>query len=135
MKYLYLRSLKHRFIYLAVTILFGFLLLYISTLPYSTIEESVYPQISDLFDMMNHFIGFSLFNFLLLSTFVAFSRQRICEKGLFLYFAIGIVWGLLCEGSQYFNSTRSFQLMDMAANTLPTLPIFLLMKNVPVSKT
>ena len=132
MKYLYLRSLKHRFIYLAVTILFGFLLLYISILPYSTIEESMYPQISDLFDMMNHFIGFFLFNFILLSTFVAFSHQRIREKGLFLYFVIGIAWGLLCEGSQYFNSTRSFQLMDMAANTLPTLSVFLLMKNVRV---
>ena len=129
-KRFYMRSLRFRYAYLAATVIIAALLLYVSTLPYERIERSFYPQISDLFDALNHFAGFFIFNMLLMSTIIGIFRKNIKERGCFLFFIMGIGWGLLCEGSQYFNSTRSFQLLDIVANTLPILPVYLFLKKV-----
>lgn len=123
-------SLRFRYAYLAATVIFAALLLYVSILPHDRIERIFYPQISDLFDAFNHFAGFFIFNILLMSTMIGISRKNIKERGRFLFFTVGICWGLLCEGSQYFNATRSFQLIDIVANTLPTLPVYLLVKKI-----
>ncbi|MBA7612598.1 hypothetical protein ES703_19834 [subsurface metagenome] len=137
MKKFYIKSLKHKYIYLITSIFFGIFLLYISTLPHSKIENSFYPQISDLFDMINHFIGFSLFNFLLLSSFLGIFNRKMKAKVIILYFSLGVFWGLTCEVSQYFISSRSFQYIDIIANTSPSIIVLLLvmqlMKNLIAS--
>ena len=136
-KKFYIKSLKYKYVYLILSVLFGILLFYISTLPNSKIENSLYPQISNLFDMMNHFFGFALFNFFLFSLFLGIFPQRISVKMLILYFTIAILWGVLCEGIQYFIESRSFQYIDIIANTLPSpiVSIILLkmLKNVDTS--
>ena len=134
MKKFYIKSLKYKYIYLTTSIFFGILLLYISILPHSKIENSFYPQISDLFDMINHFIGFSLFNSLLLSSLLGIFKRKMKAKVIILYFSLGVFWGLTCEVSQYFISSRSFQYIDIIANTSPSIIILLLvmqlMKNL-----
>jgi len=134
LQHFYERSLRFRYVYLACTMIFAALLLYVSTLPYEQIERSFYPQISDLFDAFNHFAGFFIFNILLVSTIIGMFQKNIKEQGRFLFFSVGICWGLLCEGSQYFNATRSFQLIDIVANTLPTLPVYLIMKKLHLTE-
>ena len=117
------------------TILFGALLFYVSTLPFSKIEESVYPQISDLFDMMNHFFGFCIFNFLLFSTFLGFFPSSVRQNTVrfspayvyIVYAVIGVLWGAACEGVQYIHPTRSFQYIDIIANTSPVPIVSLLL--------
>ena len=118
MNKLYIRSLKHKYIYLSVCAALGLLILFISTLPHSKIEESPYPQISDLFDMAMHFTGFMVFNFLLFSTFAGFNKN-FPIKVFVLYLSTGIIWGLVCEVSQHFIPSRSFQFIDIIANTSP----------------
>ncbi len=137
MKYLYLESIKRKYIYLVLSILFGSLLFFISVLPHSVIEETPYPQISDIFDASMHFLGFCLFDFFLLSfvlaPYIRPNASRVdstCDstgvkKYMMIYFCIGVLWGLLCEGSQLFIPSRSFQLIDILANTLPSLLIYM----------
>jgi VanZ family protein len=118
-----------------VTILFGALLFYVSALPFSKIEESVYPQISDLFDMMNHFFGFCIFNFLLFSTFLGFYPNTLKQKAFrfspayvyIVYAVIGVLWGAACEGMQHILPTRNFQYIDIIANTSPVPIVSLLL--------
>ena len=133
-KKFYIKSLKYKFVYLILSVLFGILLFYISTLPHSKIKSSSYPQISDIFDMMNHFFGFALFNFFLFSFLLGISPQRIEGRMIILYFTIAIPWGVFCEGVQYFIDSQSFQYIDIMANTLPSpiISIILLkmLKNV-----
>jgi VanZ family protein len=132
----YYNSLRRKYIYLMCAAVFGALLFYVSTLPFSKIEESIYPQISDLFDMMNHFFGFCIFNFLLFSTFLAFHPKAHRQNGFFfspayvyiVYVAIGVLWGAACEGMQYILPTRSFQYIDIIANTAPVPVVSLLLK-------
>jgi VanZ family protein len=88
------------------------------------IERWHYPDISDLFDATNHFIGFTVFNFLIISALLS-ARQRRTGT---LLLAIGLPWGLVCELLQLFIPSRSFQLMDIAANTLPSLLVFCIFK-------
>ena len=103
-------------------------------MPHEYIEKSWYPQISDLFDMMNHFIGFTIFNFLLFSTFLGKYDKSVYKKALVLYVMIGVSWGLLCEGIQLLNATRSFQIIDLFANTAPVLIIFILFRKKRMDK-
>jgi VanZ family protein len=130
MKTFYITSLRHRYVYLILSVLFGLLLLYISTLPYSKIKNSLYPEISDLFDMINHFLGFTLFNLLLLSSFLAFFSKSLSKKVFIIYFTIAFIWGLLCEVLQYFMETRKFQFIDILANTSPSLIVPAIVKKV-----
>jgi len=130
MKTFYITSLRHRYVYLILSVLFGLLLLYISTLPYSKIKNSLYPEISDLFDMINHFLGFTLFNLLLLSSFLAFFSKSLSKKAFIIYFTIAFIWGLLCEVLQYFMETRKFQFIDILANTSPSLILPVMVKKV-----
>ena len=135
----YRRSLRHRVPYTVGAAAFGILLLYICTLPHSVIERRHYPDISTLFDAMNHFIGFMIFNFLLASAERAIRLRRTAgaarppgnlnmrtgffNKTTILMLAIGIFWGLVCETAQLFVPSRSFQIIDIAANCLPALII------------
>ena len=134
----YRRSLRHRVPYTVGAAAFGIFLLYICTLPHSVIERRHYPDISTLFDAMNHFIGFMIFNFLLASAERAIRLRRAAgaarppgnlnmsagiDKTTILMLAIGIVWGLVCETAQLFVPSRSFQIIDIAANCLPALII------------
>jgi len=142
MKFFYLESLNRKYIYLALSILLGGLLLFISILPHSVIEETPYPQISDIFDASMHFLGFCLFDFFLLSfVYVPFFRLNVkqnrprgistgVKKYVMIYFCIGVLWGLLCESSQLFIPSRSFQFIDILANTLPSLLIYTLSKKL-----
>jgi VanZ family protein len=130
MKTFYLKSLRHRYVYLVLTVIFGSLILYISTLPYSKIEKSFYPDISDLFDMFNHFLGFTLFNLFLLSSFLAFFNKTVSKKLFVVYVAIAFFWGLLCEVSQYFMDTRKFQFIDILANTSPSIIVPVIVRKV-----
>jgi len=107
-----------------LTVLTGMLIFFASVVPHETVEKSFYPQISDLFDASVHFCGFFLFNFLLAGYVSAVFRGRLTGKAVFLYFLVGIGWGILCEGSQLLAATRGFQIMDVAANTLPSLAVF-----------
>ena len=130
----YRRSLRHRVPYTVGAAAFGIFLLYICTLPHSVIERRHYPDISTLFDAMNHFIGFMIFNFLLASAGKAIGVRRAAgaarppgnpnlstgfNKTTILILAIGILWGLVCETAQLFVPSRSFQIIDIAANCLP----------------
>ena len=130
MKKLYIKSLRHKYAYLVLSVIFGLLSFYISTLPYSEIEKTFYPDISDLFNMINHFLGFSLFNLLLLSTFLGFFNKALSKKVLIMYFITAFVWGLLCEVSQYFMDTRKFQFIDILANTAPSLVVPYIIKKI-----
>ncbi len=142
MKYFYLESLNRKYIYPALSILLGGLLLFVSVLPHSVIEETPYPQISDIFDASMHFLGFCLFDFFLLSFVLApYIRPNTsldnskCDltgvkKYVMIYFCIVVLWGLLCEGSQLFIPSRSFQFIDILANTLPSLIIYILAKKL-----
>ena len=130
MKKLYIKSLRHRYAYLILTVIFGLLILYISTLPYSKIERTLYPEISDLFDMFNHFLGFTLFNLFLLSSFLAFFNKALSKKVFIAYFTIAFIWGLLCEVSQYFMDTRKFQFIDILANTSPSIIVPVIVRKV-----
>ena len=118
----YRRSLRHRVPYTVGAAAFGIFLLYICTLPHSVIERRHYPDISTLFDAMNHFFGFMIFNFLLASAERAIRLRRAAgiDKTTILMLAIGIVWGLVCETAQLFVPSRSFQIIDIAANCLPS---------------
>ncbi len=129
MNKLYIKSLKHKYIYLSACAALGLLILYISTLPHSKIEESPYPQISDLFDMAMHFTGFMVFNFLLFSTFAGFNKN-FTKKIFLVYLCTGVFWGLLCEVSQRFIPTRSFQFIDIIANISPPFIISWLVKKL-----
>ena len=124
MKDLYLRSLRHRALYFSGAVAFGLFLLYVCTRPHSMMERWHYPDISDLFDAMNHFVGFTLFNFLVLSA-IQSARRRPAGT---LLLAVGLLWGLVCELLQLFIPSRSFQLMDVGANTLPSLLVFCIFK-------
>ena len=130
MKKLYIKSLRYKYAYLILGVIVGLLSFYISTLPYSKIEKSFYPDISDLFNMINHFLGFSLFNLLLLSTFLGFFNKALSKKMLIMYFITAFVWGLICEVSQYFLDTRKFQFIDIFANTAPSLVVPCIMKKI-----
>jgi VanZ family protein len=146
-KNLYLRSLRHRILYTAGAAVFGLFLLYICTRPHSILERWHYPDISDLFDAANHFIGFTFFNFLVLSALLSVqyrqgvavlpSRQNIRAPSSLnahnkhtaaLLLAVGLPWGFICEFLQLFIPSRSFQLMDIAANTLPSLLVSFIFK-------
>ncbi len=122
MNKLYIKSLKHKYLYMSACAVLGLLILFISTLPHSKIEESPYPQISDLFDMAMHFTGFMAFNFLLFSTFAGFNKS-FPKKIFIICLSTGILWGLACEISQHFIPSRSFQFIDIIANTSPPLII------------
>jgi VanZ family protein len=136
-----------KYIYMLLSLLFGGILLFISVLPHSTIEETPYPEISDLFDASMHFLGFCLFNFFLFSFLVRPIVRRRNSDGLGMssigrsietrkivaYFCIGVLWGLICESSQYFIPSRSFQLIDILANTLPSLLIYVVAKKLLLS--
>jgi len=130
MKKLYIKSLRYKYAYLALSVIVGLLSFYISTLPYSKIEKSFYPDISDLFNMINHFLGFSLFNLLLVSTFLGFFNNALSKKTFIMYFITAFVWGLLCEVSQYFLDTRKFQYIDIFANTAPSLVVPYIIKKI-----
>ena len=130
MKKLYIKSLRYKYAYLVLSVIVGLLSFYISTLPYSKIEKTFYPDISDLFNMINHFLGFSLFNLLLLSTFLGFFNKALLKKVLILYFITAFVWGLICEVSQYFLDTRKFQFIDIFANTAPSLVVPYIIKKI-----
>ena len=130
MKKLYIKSLRYKYAYLVLSVIFGLLSFYISTLPYSKIEKTFYPDISDLFNMINHFLGFSLFNLLLLSTFLGFFNKTVSKKTFIMYFITAFVWGLLCEVSQYFLDTRKFQYIDIFANTAPSLVVPYIIKKI-----
>ena len=130
MKKLYIKSLRYKYAYLVLSVIVGLLSFYISTLPYSKIEKSFYPDISDLFNMINHFLGFSLFNLLLLSTFLGFFNKTVSKKTFIMYFITAFVWGLLCEVSQYFMDTRKFQFIDIFANTAPSLVVPYIIKKI-----
>jgi VanZ family protein len=134
----YRRSLRHVVPYTAGAAAFGAFLLYICTLPHSVIERRHYPDISTLFDAMNHFIGFMIFNFLLASAGKAIGVRRAAgaerapgdpnlsagfNKTTILMLAIGLLWGLVCETAQLLVPSRSFQIIDIAANCLPALII------------
>lgn len=132
----YLSSLKHKALYTAGAIMFGLFLFYICTRPHSVIERWHYPDISDLFDAANHFIGFTIFNFLLISALSA-GRATLSDPrhghakhgyAAALLLAVGLPWGFLCEFVQLFIPSRSFQLIDMGANTLPSLLVFFIFK-------
>ena len=126
---------RFRYAYLAATAAMGVLLLTVSMLPHRAIEQSPYPQVSDLFDAANHFIGFSLFNFLLAASISGIAAGRAL-KGLpagrsgiwpiLFHLFIALSWGALCEGAQLLQAGRSFQLLDLAANLLP-VPLFVVM--------
>lgn len=103
----------------------GVVLLVVSLLPHQVIDQSPYPQISDLFDAANHFMGFLLFNYLLASALVGNTEGRSIRV-IRYYLLIALFWGAACECSQLLGDTRSFQLMDLAANLLP-LPLFVCM--------
>jgi len=145
MKYLCRVYLKKQHIYLILSILFGGLLFFISVLPHSTIEETPYPEISDIFDASMHFLGFCLFDFFIFSFVLgpiirrsnpqqSLRRSYIApRKKIVTYFCIGVLWGLVCEGSQYFIPSRSFQFIDILANTLPSLLIYVLGKKLLLS--
>ncbi len=123
LKQLYINSLKHKLVYLILSTFFGIFLFYVSTLPHSKIENSPYPQISDLFDMIAHFIGFTIFNFILLSSLAGFNNRSIPKKMFILYLGIAVIWGVACEVSQYFIPSRSFQFIDIIANTAPAVVV------------
>ena len=121
---LYLRTLRSKTLYISLSVGVGILLLFVSLMPHAYIERSGYPQISKYFDMMNHFLGFLLFNFFLFSAILTIRDRLVTHKVLLIYFMIAISWGLLCEGVQLFDETRSFQLIDVLANTTPTMFMF-----------
>jgi VanZ family protein len=123
-KKLYLRSLRYKAIYFWGAVVFGIFLLYVCTRPHSMMERWHYPDISDLFDAANHFIGFTLFNFLVLSVLQSLLHKRAAVALL----AVGVSWGLVCELLQLFIPSRSFQLMDVGANTLPSFLVFCIFK-------
>ncbi len=136
------KSPGRQYIFLVISILLGGFLLFISVLPHSTIEETPYPQISDIFDASMHFLGFCLFDFFLmlfvLTPYIRPNTARAdprCEvpglkKFVIIYFCISVLWGLLCEGSQLFIPSRSFQFIDMLSNTLPSLLIYVIAKKL-----
>ncbi|MFW6180110.1 MAG: hypothetical protein ACOC8N_00070 [Spirochaetota bacterium] len=111
-----------RYPYLAAAAAMAVLLLAVSLLPHRAIERSAYPQVSDLFDAANHFAGFTLFSFLLLSALSGL-EGGLSAATLRRYALIALFWGALCEGSQLLQATRGFQLLDLAANLLP-VPLF-----------
>ena len=130
MKNYYINSLKYKYLYLVLSIIFGSFLLFVSSLPYSTIQQSFYPDISQLFDMMSHFIGFVIFNFFLLSFFISKQKEFLHQKQLMLFIIISVVWGLICEGSQALVDSRSFQFIDIIANIIPPFIVLIVLKKV-----
>jgi VanZ family protein len=124
-KKLYLRSLRHKAIYFWGSVVFGIFLLYVCTRPHSMMERWHYPDISDLFDATNHFIGFSLFNFLVLSALLSAHHKHAA----LLLLAVGLSWGITCEFLQLFIPSRSFQLIDVGANTLPSFLVLYISKS------
>jgi VanZ family protein len=120
----YLKTLHCKSLYLILSVTFGILLLVVSLISYEHIERSAYPQISQLFDMMNHFFGFLIFNFFLFSSFLGRYSGSLSNKIILIYLLFGISWGLLCEAVQLFNETRNFQLIDVLANTTPSLLVY-----------
>lgn len=138
-KRLYGESLRHPYVYLALTVLLGVSILIVSSLPYAVIEKSPYPTIHELFDTGSHFLAFIVFDFLLLSTVITLSEGKAAGGGvssgktkggttsvkLALFVTVGIAWGALCESVQLFDETRSFQGMDLAANTVPAIGFYL----------
>ncbi len=130
MQQLYIKSFRYKFVYLFLAIALGMFLLYVSALPHSAIEESFYPQISDLFDMMNHFLGFLLFDFLLFSALIGLSDRKFTKRVMAIYFIVSVSWGLICESIQLFNETRGFQLIDIIANTAPAFIVFSILKRI-----
>ena len=129
-KRLYLKSLNHKITYLIIAIIFGLSVLTISLMPYEKIKEVGYPTISDIFDMINHFIGFCIFNYFLISTFIAYKKEGSYKKLILIYLVISIIWGLICECSQIFNPTRKFQFIDIIANTSPPFIIVFIFKRL-----
>ena len=128
---IYEKSLRYRKIYLGVSILLAIIILLISITPYSKIKEVGYPEISDIFDMINHFIGFCIFNFFLISTFLSYkSKNSFSSKYILLYLSIAIFWGAVCETSQLFNPTRKFQFIDIIANTSPPFIILYIFRKL-----
>jgi VanZ family protein len=105
----------------------------VSSLPHSAIERSFYPQISDLFDMMNHFLGFLLFDFLLLSALLGLGNIQFSKRIVLTYFMISIAWGITCESVQLLNPTRGFQLIDLFANTSPAIVVFFTLRKLRAS--
>jgi VanZ family protein len=98
-------------------------------------ERWHYPDISDLFDAANHFAGFTFFNFLVLSTLLSAQacsdsacRQALKKRTAAPLLAVGLTWGFVCELLQLFIPSRSFQFMDVAANTLPAVLVFYIFK-------
>lgn len=123
---------RFRYPYLAAAAAMGMLLLAVSLLPHRAIEHSSYPQVSDLFDAANHFAGFALFNYLLAAAVTGIAAGRAAtghasretgSRHLLFYLIAALSWGVLCECSQLLQATRSFQLLDLAANLLP-VPLF-----------
>jgi VanZ family protein len=135
MKNYYSLSLRYRWVYLILSIGIGIGLLVVSLLPYAYIEESFYPQVSDLFDMMNHFLGFLLFDFLLFSAILGKTDAASARRRVSVYFAIAVFWGLLCEGTQAVNVHRKFQIHDVLANTLPALVVYLSLPKILLPHT
>ena len=123
-KKLYIRSLRYKALYFSGTVVFGLFLFYVCTRPHSMMEKWHYPDISDLFDATNHFIGFTLFNFLLLSALLSVHHRNAALPLL----AVGVPWGIVCELLQLFIPSRSFQLIDVGANTLPSFLVFYIFK-------
>ena len=109
----YIRTLHSKGLHSILSIGLGIFLLYVSMLPHSYIEKSGYPEISKYFDMMNHFLGFLLFNFFLFSALLVKTNGCLARMSLTIYFVIAICWGLLIESVQLFDETRSFQLIDV----------------------
>ena len=122
---------RFRHAYLAAAAVMGVLLLTASLLPHRAIEQSAYPQVSDLFDAANHFAGFTLFNYLLVAAVSGLAAGRTlnghaagsCPRVVLIYLLVALCWGALCEGAQLLQPGRSFQLLDLAANLLP-VPLF-----------
>lgn len=123
---------RFRYLYLAACIVFAGILLYVCQLPYETLVRAKYPSISDLFDAMNHFLAFTFFNFLLFTSVVGFfgvsgrvkqgpagGAGMVSKWSVFFFTLLAASWGALCESIQLLRETRSFQLIDVAANTLP----------------
>jgi VanZ family protein len=128
------RTLRFTYIYVFFSIALGIFLLYVSSRSLSTIERSLYPQISELFDMMNHFLGFLLFDFLILSALLGLYNVQISKRIVLIYFMISVVWGVTCESVQLLDPTRDFQLIDLIANTSPAIVVFFSLKKHLLSR-
>ncbi len=116
---IYLKASQYKKIWLSVSVILAGLFLFISTRSTYQLRESGYPDISILFDAMNHFTGFSILSISLRLYFEKNNKnKKITNKQSLIVIFIVCFWGILCETMQFFIPSRGVELIDYTANIL-----------------